>query len=138
MVYALSAEGTPTSCPDYNPCLQTLPLQRQTASHGSVTCVNESVRSLSCSIPLEVGVLAGRLTVALELLAQLLGAVQLQANIVLPLLRIVSQTLTVQGLEMLQVKAIGGPLIQASCFSHFVSSMQSDRESIPSLQGPTL
>ena len=60
-----------------------------------------------CSIPSEVAVLAGRLTVALELLAQLLGAVQLQASIVLPMLRTAAQTLTVQGLEMLQVKAIG-------------------------------
>ena len=51
--------------------------------------------------------MAGRLTVALELLAQLLGAVQLQPSIVLPLLRTVSQVLTVQNLEMLQVKAIG-------------------------------
>ena len=54
-----------------------------------------------------MGVLAGRLTVALELLAQLLGAVQLQASIVLPMLRTTAQTLTVRGLEMLQVKAIG-------------------------------
>ena len=60
-----------------------------------------------CSIPAEVDALAGRLTVALELLAQLLGAVQLQPNLVLPLLRTVSQVLTVQGLSMLQVKAIG-------------------------------
>ena len=51
--------------------------------------------------------LAGRLTVALELVAQLLGSVQLQPSIVLPLLRTVSQTLTVSDLQMLQVKAIG-------------------------------
>ena len=57
-----------------------------------------------------MGALAGRLTVALELLAQLLAAVQLQASIVLPLLRTISQTLTVQGLELLQVKAIGRPV----------------------------
>ena len=63
-----------------------------------------------CSIPSAVGALAGRLTVALELLAQLLAAVQLQASTVLPLLRTISQTLTVQGLELLQVKAIGKPL----------------------------
>ncbi|CAK0782901.1 hypothetical protein CVIRNUC_006096 [Coccomyxa viridis] len=60
----------------------------------------------SISIPPAVGALAGRLTVALELLAQLLAAVQLQASTVLPLLRTISQTLTVQGLELLQVKAI--------------------------------
>ena len=59
------------------------------------------------SIPREVDALAGRLTVALELLAQLLGAVQLQPSTVLPLLRTVSQILTVQDLKMLQVKAIG-------------------------------
>ena len=52
-------------------------------------------------------VLAGRLTVALELLPQLLGAVQLQSSTVLLLLRTVSQVLTVQDLTMLQVKAIG-------------------------------
>ena len=66
-------------------------------------------RFFLCSIPPAVGALAGRLTVALELLAQLLAAVQLQASTVLPLLRTISQTLTVQGLEMLQVKAIGRP-----------------------------
>ena len=57
-----------------------------------------------------MGALAGRLTVALELLAQLLAAVQLQPSTMLPLLRTISQTLTVQGLELLQVKAIGTPL----------------------------
>ena len=59
--------------------------------------------------------LAGRLTVALELLGQLLAAVQLQASTVLPLLRTINQTLTVQGLELLQVKAIGRPLIGWQC-----------------------
>ena len=62
--------------------------------------------------------LAGRLTVALELLAQLLGAVQLQPNTVLPLLRTVSQILTVQDLQMLQVKAIGVLLYLQHSFLH--------------------
>ena len=82
---------------------------------------------MSCrSIPAEVGALAGRLTVALELLAQLLGAVQLQPSIVLPLLRAVSQVLTVQNLEMLQVKAIGEILCHPNDCAHLLcsSSMQ--------------
>ena len=70
--------------------------------------------ALCSSIPAGVDALAGRLTVALELLAQLLGAVQLQPNVVLPLLRTVSQILTVQDLQMLQVKAIGVTLTSSA------------------------
>lgn len=41
----------------------------------------------------------------------LLGVVQLQANMVLPLLRTACQVLTVEGLDILHVKAVGLCLI---------------------------
>jgi hypothetical protein len=58
-------------------------------------------------IPSIVNLLAGRLDTSLELLGKLLGVVQLQANSVLPLLRAASQVLTVEGLQVLQLKSIG-------------------------------
>lgn len=85
-------------------------VQLQTSTHPCSSChvsVVHITPSPCSTIPAEVDALAGRLTVALELLAQLLGAVQLQPSIVIPLLRTVSQVLTVQGLNLLQVKALG-------------------------------
>lgn len=40
-------------------------------------------------------------------MAQLMSVVQLQQSTVLPLLRVACQTLTVQGLDLLQIKAAG-------------------------------
>jgi len=58
-------------------------------------------------IPAVVEVLAGRLESVLELLGKLLGVVQLQASMVLPLLRTALQILTVKDLHLLQIKAVG-------------------------------
>ena len=59
-----------------------------------------------------MGALVGRLATALELAGGLLGAVALQPNSVLPLLRAACQALTVDdGLDTLQVKCIGAGLL---------------------------
>lgn len=58
--------------------------------------------------PAVLGALTGRLAAALEPAGGLLGAVSLQPNSVLPLLRAACQALTVDGgLDTLQVKCIG-------------------------------
>ncbi len=61
-------------------------------------------------------ILASRLESVLELLGKLLGVVQLQANLVLPLLRTACQVLTVEGLDILHVKSVG-PCLTSSPFS---------------------
>jgi hypothetical protein len=58
-------------------------------------------------IPDAVGLLTGRLESVLELLGKLLGVVQLQPNMVLPLLRTACQILTVEDLHVLQIKSVG-------------------------------
>jgi len=55
----------------------------------------------------DVSALTGRIDAALELLGSLLGVVQIQPNLVLPLLRTAGQVLTVEGVSMLHIKAIG-------------------------------
>lgn len=59
-----------------------------------------------CSTPAAASLL-GRMQAALQMLAQLLGCVRLQGNSLLPMLRVACQTLTVQGLEVLQLAAVG-------------------------------
>ena len=55
-----------------------------------------------------------RLEVILQLMAQLMSVVQLQQSTVLPLLRVACQTLTVQGLDLLQIKDAGMALLVLS------------------------
>ncbi len=62
-------------------------------------------------IPEAVGMLAGRLESVVELLGKLLGVVQLQPNMVLPLLRTACQVLTVEDLHVLQIKSVGTQLL---------------------------
>ncbi len=64
--------------------------------------------------------LASRLESVLELLGKLLGVVQLQANMVLPLLRTACQNLTVEGLDILHVKSVG-PCLAPSLFYHLLA-----------------
>ena len=63
--------------------------------------------SLACRMPEAATALAGRLESVLELLGQLLATFRPPANALLPVLRVAGQTLTLQGLQLLQMKATG-------------------------------
>ncbi|CAL8470720.1 g10262 [Coccomyxa elongata] len=68
---------------------------------------SKRARRKAIGVPGAVDTLASRLESVLELLGKLLGVVQLQANMVLPLLRTACQVLTVEGLDILHVKSVG-------------------------------
>ena len=51
--------------------------------------------------------LLGRMEAALQLLADLLGSIRVQPNLVLPMLRVACQTLTTHGTDLLQLSAVG-------------------------------
>ncbi|BDA45698.1 Nipped-B-like protein [Coccomyxa sp. Obi] len=68
---------------------------------------SKRARRRATGVPGAVDTLASRLESVLELLGKLLGVVQLQANMVLPLLRTACQVLTVEGMDILQVKSVG-------------------------------
>ena len=57
----------------------------------------------------------GRVEVALEALVGLLKAVRLPAHALGPLLRACAQALTVDGLHVLQVKAVGAHTVLCNC-----------------------
>ena len=64
-----------------------------------------------CRAPSSSKAIQSRLEVVLHLLGQLMAAVQLQHTTLLVLSRVACQTLTVEGVDLLQIKAAG----QASC-----------------------
>lgn len=78
-------------------------------------------------VPEVMGALAGRLANALELAGGLLGAVALQPNAVLPLLRAACQALAVDGgLDALQVKCIGAGRLNWLPRSHLLPGCRCD------------
>ena len=87
---------------------------RQVVVQPRTLCVRSRVPSTARAIQ-------SRLEIILQLIAQLMSVVQLQQSTLLPLLRVACQTLTVQGLDLLQIKAAGiGTLGYAT--SHCVAS----------------
>ena len=60
-----------------------------------------------CRVPSSAKAIQSRLEVVLPLLGQLVTVVQLQHSTLLTLSRVACQTLTVQGIDLLQIKAAG-------------------------------
>ena len=83
----------------------------------SLVCV---CRGLS-RVPSTSRGIQSRLEVILQLIAQLMSVVQLQQNTLLPMLRVACQTLTVQGLDLLQIKAAGSATLQSYDTPHRLS-----------------
>ena len=67
----------------------------------------EALSAPLCRVPASARAVQSRLEVILQLMGQILSVVQLQQSTVLPLLRVACQTLTVDGLDLLQIKAAG-------------------------------
>jgi hypothetical protein len=84
------------------------------------------------------GLVKAKLQVAIKLLACLLEVVLVEATYILPLVRIMAETLTVTGLDMLQAATAGEegiahktlgvaslPVMRMSCLRHLKSAVSS-------------
>lgn len=85
---------------------------QQSAPRAQQTCKSTSEASSAfcrvlARVPSTSRAIQSRLEVILQLIAQLMPVVQLQQSTLLPLLRVACQALTVQGLDLLQIKAAG-------------------------------